>query len=249
MKSHAARNCLVLWKYTEALRVDGHAVTSTYGKHSGGLTRGDRMFVIATHHNELYLLGALEVLRSGEDWAEVVSLSGVFRIIPLRGLKWRLRFEGTSTERLSKDSHIARQVRASRKLSDESAKLLGDLLAAKLRLIEGDIWAQEGKTKLVTLSKRERDPKLRSLVLAKRGTLCEICGFNFEAIYGKFAKTCVQVHHIDALGKAGRNGVTTSLDDLLVICPNCHSALHKYKNPNNWKAFQRACGLSSDSRD
>jgi predicted HNH restriction endonuclease len=43
--------------------------------------------------------------------------------------------------------------------------------------------------------------------------------------------------------------VTTSLDDVLVICPNCHSALHKYKNPSNWKSFQRACGLSSDSRD
>jgi Zn finger protein HypA/HybF involved in hydrogenase expression len=207
------------------------------------------MFVIATRKNELYLLGALEVQRSGENWAEVVSLSGVFRIVPLRRLKWQLRFEGTSSPKLSRDSPIAMQVIARRKLSAASAKLLGDVLAAKLKRMEDEIRAQEGKTKLVTLSKRERDPKLRSLVLAQRGTLCEICGFNFEETYGEFAKYCVQVHHVEALGKAGRNGVTTSLDDVLVICPNCHSALHKYKNPSNWKSFQRACGLSSDSRD
>lgn len=249
MKSHADRNYLVLWKYDEAQRLDGHEVTSTYGTHSGGLTRGDRMFVIATHENELYLLGAVEVQRSGEGWAEVVSLSGVFRIIPLKGRKWQLRFEGTSSPKLTKDSPIAMQVRARRKLSSESAKLLGDVLTAKLMLLESEIRAQEGKTKLVTLSKRERDPKLRSAVLAQRGTLCEICGFDFAKKYGASYSNCVQVHHIEALGKAGRNGVTTSLDDLLVICPNCHSALHKYKNPNNWKAFQRACGLSSDSRD
>lgn len=249
MKAHTSRDYLVLWKYAEALRLNGKVVTGAYGKHSGGLTRGDRMFVIATQKDELYLLGAIEVQRSGKDRAEGESLSGVFRIIPLRGLKWRLRFEGTSSPKLTKDSPIAMQVRSRRKLSTESAKLLGSVLAAKLKQMEDEIRAQEGKTKLVTLSKRERDPKLRGLVLTQRGTLCEICGFNFEETYGEFAKNCVQVHHIEALAGAGRNGVTTSLADVLVICPNCHSALHKYKNPSNWKAFQRACGLSSDSRD
>jgi hypothetical protein len=158
MKAHASCDYLVVWKYNEALSVDGQVVTRTRGTHSGGLTRGDRMFVIATRKNELYLLGALEVQRSGENWAEVVSLSGVFRIVPLRRLKWQLRFEGTSSPKLSRDSPIAMQVIARRKLSAASAKLLGDVLAAKLKRMEDEIRAQEGKTKLVTLSKRERDP-------------------------------------------------------------------------------------------
>jgi hypothetical protein len=55
------------------------------------------------------MLGALEVQQSGKDRAEVVSLSGVFRIIPLKGLKSRLRFDGTSSPKLTKDSCLRRE--------------------------------------------------------------------------------------------------------------------------------------------
>jgi hypothetical protein len=103
--------------------------------------------------------------------------------------------------------------------------------------------AQEGKLKKFTLSKRERDPSVRANALAEYGPLCKICGFDFAATYGAFAMTCVEVHHKIGLAGAGKRGVTTTLDDVLVVCPNCHRALHQYKNPNDWKAFQKACRL------
>jgi predicted HNH restriction endonuclease len=103
--------------------------------------------------------------------------------------------------------------------------------------------AQEGKLKKFTLSKRERDPSVRANALAEYGTLCKICGFDFAATYGAFAMNCVEVHHKKGLAGAGKRGVTTTLDDVLVVCPNCHRALHQYKNPNDWKAFQKACRL------
>jgi hypothetical protein len=245
MKTQASRDYLVQWKYTEALRLDGKAVERTYGKYTSGLARGDRIFVVATHENELHLLGALEVQQSGKDGAEVLSLSGTFRIIPLKGVKWRLRFEGTSSTRLTRNSPIAMQVQARRRLSSDSAKLLGDKLLIALERTKTKVNLQEGKTKLVTLSKRERDRNLRVIALAERGTVCEICGFDFAETYGDFAKNCVEVHHIEALAGAGREGITTTLEDVLVVCPNCHSALHQYKNPRNWKAFRKACGLGS----
>jgi len=103
--------------------------------------------------------------------------------------------------------------------------------------------AQEGKSKQFTLSKRERDPRVRANALAEFGALCKICGFDFAVTYGRFAMNCVEVHHIEGLAGAGKLGVTTSLKDVLVVCPNCHRALHQFKDPKDWKAFRRACGL------
>jgi hypothetical protein len=103
--------------------------------------------------------------------------------------------------------------------------------------------AQEGKLKKFILMKRERDPKVRANALAGRGAICEICRFDFAATYGEFARNCVEVHHLELLAGAGSKGVTTSLDDVLVVCPNCHRALHQFRDPGDWKAFQKACHL------
>jgi HNH endonuclease len=247
MKSEPSTDYLVLWKYSEALRLEGQVITKGVGTHSGDLRRGDRMFVVASREKELYLLGAIKVQRSGLDWAEGPSLCGAFRRIPLKGLKWRLRFEHTTSSNLSKTSPLAMQVRARRRLSSESARLLLGVLSInsiKLRRVQQKVEVQEGKTKQVLLSKRERSRKLRVQALTVKGTICEICTFDFAKKYGDFARNCVEVHHIDTLAGVGRNGVTNSLDDVLVLCPNCHRAIHQFKNPHDWKGFRKACGFS-----
>lgn len=235
-------NYLVLWRYTEAMEVNGRVMTRAVGTHAGGLKHGDNMFIVATSQDELYLLGSMRVARSGKDWAKGKSLFGAFRIIPLKGLKWRLRFQGTPAVKLSHKTGIAMQVRARRRLSKDSADLLTQLLSTEQKQIH-KIQVQEGRTKQVTLSKRERSRTLRVLAITERGTICEICGFDFASHYGKFAENCVEVHHIEGLAGAGRRGVTNSLANVLVVCPNCHRALHQFRNPNDWKGFRRVCGL------
>ena len=241
-KTPSGQDFLVLRKYSEALRVNGQVMTDAVGTHAGGLAKGDRMFVVATNEGELYALGAIEVQRSGKDWAKGESLFGAFRIIPLKSQKWQLRFEATSSPRLTRDTAIAMQVRARRQLSLDSSALLSEVLSAA-KQAQHRIAVQEGKTRLVTLSTRERDRTLRVLALAERKAICQLCGFDFAETYGVFAMNCVEVHHIEGLAGAGKRGVTTTLDDVLVVCPNCHRALHQYKNPNDWKAFKRACRL------
>ena len=44
----AGRAYLVLWKWSEAERINGSVITRGEGSHSGGLKRGDRIFVGAT---------------------------------------------------------------------------------------------------------------------------------------------------------------------------------------------------------
>lgn len=240
-KSESGSDYLVLWKYPEALRVEGRVITDAIGTHAGGLKRSDRMFVVATSKNELYLLGAIQVQRAGRKWAKGKNLSGAFRRIPLKGLKWQLRFEGTTSSKLAKTSPLAMQIRARRRLSPPTANMLLKLLATDIKKAESDFRLSEGRLKQMTLSSRERNRTVRRQTLALKGTLCEICAFDFAEIYGDFAKNCVEVHHVKGLANSGRRGVRTSLDDVLVLCPNCHRALHQFRNPDDWRAFRRTC--------
>lgn len=75
----------------------------------------------------------------------------------------------------------------------------------------------------MTLSARERDPKVRALALVHRGSRCEICRFDFAERYGEFAKHCLEIHHLKQFAFAGRRGMTTTLQDVLVVCPKLSS--------------------------
>jgi 5-methylcytosine-specific restriction endonuclease McrA len=202
------------------------------------------MFVWATRGNELYLLAAIEVKRSGRDWNEGRSLYGPYQIIPLRGLKWRIRFQQTNAVKLSREAPLARQVRARRRPTPQTARLLGRALLKGLKHAETSIRMREGQLRTVLLSKRERNRDVRIRALAQRGHHCEVCGFDFAKRYGEFATDCVEIHHLSLLSSAGKGGRTTTLEDIIVICPNCHRALHQFRDPANWKAFQKTCHLA-----
>lgn len=77
---------------------------------------------------------------------------------------------------------------------------------------------------------RERDPKLRRRKIeATKGKLgriaCEVCGFDFAAIYGdQRAGEFIEVHHTTPLHVTG---VTkTRIEDLALLCSNCHRMIH-----------------------
>lgn len=114
------------------------------------------------------------------------------------------------------------------------------------------IHVAEGKRKEVTLTRVESDRRVRELALLDRGCVCEVCAFDFGKRYGNFAKMCVEVHHLEALGGAGGRKISMKLDDggwvqlrdyVIVVCPNCHRALHQSTDPSDWKAFQKECDI------
>ena len=161
------RDFLVLWKWNEALEDQGEVMTRAVGKHASGLKPRDRMFVWATTGNELFLLGAIEVQRSGKGWSEGRSLYGPFQIIPLKALKWKLRFQ-SSADRLSRKGRLAMQVRSRRQPTPETTRLLERIFSEEKVRAQKDIRVQEGKTKLVTLTQRERNKDLRILALREK---------------------------------------------------------------------------------
>ncbi len=58
-----------------------------------------------------------------------------------------------------------------------------------------------------------------------RGALrCEACGLAFEAVYGAVGSSACEVHHKLALATGPR---ATKLEDLAILCANCHSVIHR----------------------
>ncbi|WP_423192503.1 HNH endonuclease [Cupriavidus sp. H18C2] len=90
--------------------------------------------------------------------------------------------------------------------------------------------AEEGR--ILTRVHRVRE-RSRALVLAakaaarkKYGRLCcEACGFDFEAEYGNRGANIIDVHHTRPLHSLAEGGITR-LDELALLCANCHRVVH-----------------------
>lgn len=88
----------------------------------------------------------------------------------------------------------------------------------------------EGASYTVIQTLYERDPKARIECLSHYGNnyQCEICGFNFKEMYGEIGNEFIHVHHINFLSTSkGKQVKTDPKQDLIPVCPNCHSMLHR----------------------
>jgi 5-methylcytosine-specific restriction endonuclease McrA len=250
----AGRDVLVLWRWPEANQVEGRRMDSSVGGQMRAIRAGDRLFVCATHLDDLFLLGIMRVSRIrrvrghpyGSHRAQGRNLSGPFKIIALRrDLLTRLRFASTGSDRLALSRPLAHQVRAHRFLAPESARLLQQLLR-RSRRDEGrqtrrlrNVFRSEGRLMAKSLSVRERDPRVRRGALLRYGRRCMVCEFDFSRKYGnnRYAE-CVEVHHLHVLATQDR-ARPTKLTDVIVVCPNCHRALHRSNDPADWKSLRR----------
>lgn len=102
----------------------------------------------------------------------------------------------------------------------------------------------EGRKKLVTHLKRERSAKLvaakKEAVLAAGLKLaCEACTFTFEDKYGELGKNYCEVHHRKPL--AAGHTRQTNLNDLAILCSNCHRMIHRTDPMLSVEEFQKKC--------
>lgn len=94
-----------------------------------------------------------------------------------------------------------------------------------------DIEALEGMTTYVSHLRRERNravtgaKKEQALALHDR-LACEICGFDFSAFYGELGEGYCEVHHKIPLASLDGKRIT-KLDDLAIVCSNCHRMIHR----------------------
>lgn len=89
---------------------------------------------------------------------------------------------------------------------------------------------QEGAVSQVSVTKYERNPEHRRLVLERDKYECQICHMNFEKVYGEIGKQFIEVHHLFPVCNMGEDYVFDPLDPekgLVCLCSNCHSMIHR----------------------
>ncbi|OJW36652.1 MAG: hypothetical protein BGO54_12545 [Sphingobacteriales bacterium 46-32] len=78
---------------------------------------------------------------------------------------------------------------------------------------------KERNSELVRLAKKrylERDALLS----------CQICSFSFVSNYGELGRGFIEAHHIYPISEL-KSETETKIDDLILVCSNCHRMLHR----------------------
>ncbi|MCD6726891.1 MAG: HNH endonuclease [Solirubrobacteraceae bacterium] len=93
--------------------------------------------------------------------------------------------------------------------------------------------APEGRLLTAQHVRRERNAKLvaskKTQALNVNGKLvCEACGFDFAAVYGAHGDGFIECHHTKPVHTL-RAGQRTRLEDLALVCSNCHRMIHRRK--------------------
>lgn len=94
--------------------------------------------------------------------------------------------------------------------------------------LERDFQSPEGKLLFRLHRTRERDSRLtaekKRQALQSSSFFCSICGFSFETVYGE---NYIECHHTIPISQGER---VTRLEDLALVCSNCHRMLHRQIN-------------------
>lgn len=108
----------------------------------------------------------------------------------------------------------------------------------------------EGKIVERTHKARERNNQVISLAKEKfkkqNGRLfCQVCGFDFEKVYGDIGKDFIEGHHTIAVSEMTADH-KTKVDDIAMLCANCHRMVHK-KRP--WLTMKNLDILIKDKKN
>ncbi|MFW5887112.1 MAG: HNH endonuclease [Bacteroidota bacterium] len=102
---------------------------------------------------------------------------------------------------------------------------------------EDEKYFREGKEYFKPHRKRERNKKL--VRIAKEQHLkndpslkCQVCGFSFTKFYGQVGKGFIEAHHIIPISKL-KIETETKVEDIALVCSNCHRMLHRSKTGKN----------------
>jgi len=124
-----------------------------------------------------------------------------------------------------------------RKLANGIKSVVRDAnLSKKISQIEDDEIsvldsAREGQVLYKLHKIRERDKRIvdakKGKAMKETGKLeCEACGFDFYRVYGKIGEGFIECHHLKPLSNY-ETEAETKLDDLALVCSNCHRMFHR----------------------
>lgn len=87
------------------------------------------------------------------------------------------------------------------------------------RLYEKLHQQRERNSKVVKLAKQNMKQQLGKLI-------CQICKFDFWEKYGSLGDDYIEAHHTIPVSELNENS-TTKIEDIALVCSNCHRMLHR----------------------
>jgi len=108
----------------------------------------------------------------------------------------------------------------------------------------------EGKISYRMHRSRERNAALieKAKILAKKRNngrlLCDVCGFDFVAKYGKIGEGFIEAHHTIPISELPEHG-RTKVEEIALVCSNCHRMLHRKRPWLTMKNLTALLGASS----
>ena len=112
-----------------------------------------------------------------------------------------------------------------------------------------EIDAKEGgiryvRHRVIERSHRLRDEKIRIAMEKNNNSVpCEGCGLDMLARYS-FSEPVIDCHHLLPLSKLEGEERKTTLDDLVLLCPSCHRAIHKQDNCSDMDELRRRLSIN-----
>jgi predicted HNH restriction endonuclease len=91
--------------------------------------------------------------------------------------------------------------------------------------IENEYFEGEKKQRLSNFY--ERNHKLRVAAIKAHGFVCKVCGFDFKKFYGVYGNGFIEVHHLKPVSKLEESTKVCPINDMTVVCSNCHRMLHR----------------------
>jgi predicted HNH restriction endonuclease len=96
---------------------------------------------------------------------------------------------------------------------------------------EGEIEYSEGREYFRLHKLRERKPLIivqaKERFVKKHGRLyCEVCGTDFSIVYGERGNDFIEGHHNKLVSKM-KEGDKTKVEDIAMLCSNCHRMIHR----------------------
>lgn len=88
----------------------------------------------------------------------------------------------------------------------------------------------EGQRAKREISFFARNPRLVRDAKDRYGTKCMACTFQYVQLYPEIGHGYIEVHHLDPLSERGStkaNQRLTKLDQVAVLCANCHRMIHR----------------------
>lgn len=211
--------------------------------------------VHSTAEAQQYLSGTFHITYTVRD-AQIHVFAGPdaeepYDLVDIAALAGALRFESPNGhDRLTiHDGRVANifELRTHRTLTPEAARLLAELWESRghpgtplapinivpVPIIEPDDEAfPEGAIKQRLHLSRERNRKLvasaKQRFKEQHGgrIFCQVCDFDFSERYGPLGDDYIEAHHTLPISDLTESA-TTRIEDLAMVCANCHRMLHR----------------------